>query len=413
MTGGTLTRVDPMTALHTPFKVVKHSQTLDVQRRYLTDSPTPDTFAALLKDVDQGDIAAMVEMNEEMEAKDAHLQGVAYRRRESVTALEWDIDPDPNAEDTARAEQAADFVRATLDGIREWPETLEHLATAIGPGIAVVELVWDSGRLIKTVDVPCHRLMGDWIVATNEVFIETDEHSVQGVLAVLPKFVVHKPNTRAGFPLRVTITRAQAWLFVIKHYGMADWASFSETYGQPMRVAIIEDSPNATDRDKIEQMLKNMGADMWAVFDKGTDIKFIEAARSNQPFEGLIDWCERKQSVLYLGQTLTTEQGAVGSLALGRVHDNVRASITLSDIQQERRSIGGQIIRPIVAMRWPQGAPLPVFKRRVVEDKNLDAERLAIDKFRFAAERGIDVDEDHVRDVLDLPRPKDLATPPR
>lgn len=146
-------------------RLVNYSRKLDVGRRYLTDSPTAIRFKAIQQAVDAGDIAAMVEMTEEMEGKDAHLQGVANTRRGAVTALEWKVVPDPEAppEQEGAAQEAADFVSEHLTELSTWEGTLEHLSTAIGPNVAVVELVWRGGLLVDTVDVPGHRLLGNQI----------------------------------------------------------------------------------------------------------------------------------------------------------------------------------------------------------------------------------------------------------
>jgi phage gp29-like protein len=219
---------------------VRWSQRLDSWRRYLTDDPTPSQFSALLKQVDDGDLAAMVELNEEMEGKDAHLQNVAARRREALTALDWTITPDTSAVDQAKAKKAAEFCDQQLLALKSFPETLEHLADAIGPGIAVTELMWHRGRIADTNDVPGHRLLGDIFDQRPGVWIETEDEPVTGIKARPLKYIVHTPNSRAGFPLRVTPTRANAYLWLIKHYCISDWTSFTETYGQPVRVATYE-----------------------------------------------------------------------------------------------------------------------------------------------------------------------------
>ena len=154
-------------------------------------------------------------------------------------------------------------------------------------------------------------------------------------------------------------------------------------------------------------MLKNMGSDLWAMFSDNIELQFLEASRNNQPFEGMIDWIERKQSILYLGQTLTTEQGNVGSLALGRVHENVRASITLSDMKKEARTIREEVLKPMIRMRFPGVVmPIPIFQRKVAEEKDIEGMRLSLDVLRYMREAGLPVDPEYVYEVLDVPQPK-------
>lgn len=385
---------------------VRHSAMLDTYRRYLTDAPTAEKVAQWWKSVDAGDIAMAVEVNEEMEAKDAWLQAMANKRRLSLTALSWRVEANEHAADQELAQEAADFVQETLRKVHRWKDGLKHLATAIGPGIAVLELVWNRGRLVEVWPVPGSRLEGS-VYGDEGVFVITEDDMVEGIPAKQPKFVVFHPQARAGFPLAVTITRAQATLWLLKHFAIADWSAFSETFGQPTRYAKVAPNIDPGEKDKVIDMLKNMGSDTWAVFSEGIEIGMQEAARSTNPYETMIDWIEKKQAVLYLGQTLTTEPGAVGSLALGRVHESVQAALTVSDIANEADVVDDQIIRWIVRFRWPQqDVPIPHWVREVEQPVNLDADRLVLDKLRFMAERNLSVDPDWIYNALGIAQPK-------
>lgn len=387
-------------------KYVRWSKQHDTSRRYLTDAPDPDTLASTLRAIDDGDIAAAVELNEEMEAKDAHLQGVAEIRRLALTSLPWSIIPNPSSPNVEAAEAAAQFAQETLEGVMGWDDGLSHLATAIGPGIAVLELVWNRGRLVEVVAVPGHRLTGG-STDNEHIYVLTEEDPIDGIRASNPKFLVFTPQTRAGFPLRVTITRAQAPLWLFKHFSRADWSAFNEIFGMPLRIATAAQGATTSEIDDAQAMLRDMGSDTWAVFGENIKVELMEAARGVQPFGDMIEWIEKKQSILYLGQTLTTEPGNVGSLALGRVHDSVRAGLTLSDIKLEANAIQGQILKWMIHFRWPtQNVPVPKFARAPAEARNLDADRIALDQLRFLREAGLPVDSEQVYERLGWQAPK-------
>lgn len=398
-------------------RIVGYSPILDSFRRYLTDTPTPERFATLLKDIDQGDVAAMVELNEEMEAKDAHLQAVAQRRRQAVTALDWSVERSPRAEDDDKlADDAAAHVADVLDSIEAWPGTLKHLTSAIGPGIAATELVWDKGELVDTVDVPGHRLTSlPWLDQAIRLQADNDW---QGVEMPRGKFVVFTPQARAGFPLRVTITRAQLLLWVLKHHARSDWAGFSEVFGMPVRIGKYGPAATPAEKTALRSMLENMGSDRWGMFSNEVDVEMLEAGRGTHPYREFIDWIETKQTILYLGQTLTTDVGNVGSFAAAKVHENVAASILLDDLANEAEMVRNQVIRPLVAMKWPgrRDVPMPVFKRMLLETKNLDADRLALEQLRAAKEFGLPFDAAEAYERLGLTMPDGFSglieTPP-
>lgn len=347
----------------------------------------------------------MVELSEEMEAKDAHMQGVLDRRREALTALDWSVVPDITHEDQEAATETAEYVQKELMGLRTWPETLEHNSTAIGPGLAVTELVWGEGHIRKTISVPGDRLENEY--DGQGVRILTDENMSEGVPARPPKFVVHAPQARAGKLLRVTMTRALGYLFTLKQFMVHDMAGYAEVFGQPARVGHYDETVGDEERQVAEDFLKNLSSDMYALFPKGVTVELKEATKSTEPYTTIIKWVEEKQSILVLGQTLTTDVGSVGSLAAARVHENVRASISKSDMQQEARTLRDQVFRPMVSFRWPgQEMPVPIWQRDVGEEQDLEGDRMKLEKFRFMAERNLPVDPEVVYEELGIPQPK-------
>jgi len=244
-------------------RVVKWSHE-DRMRRYLTDSPTPAGFATLMKNVDDGDVAAMVEMDEEMRSKDLHLQGETAKRMQSLTALPWSIEAADFKEDQPLADEVAAYVRETLEAIATFDDTLIHLATAVGPNIATTELIWEKSALVATQDIGGHRLQSIPSFGP-EIYLITDENPWPGEDMPLGKFIVHTPNAQAGFPFRVTMTRALAWLYVLKHFSVADWSAFSERFGTPFIYAMMKDEAPDGAFEQTQDLLKDMGADTWAL----------------------------------------------------------------------------------------------------------------------------------------------------
>ena len=385
-------------------KRVRHSPRLDDGRRYITDDPTPSKLASLLKAVDEGDIAALSEIATEIEGKDTHIQSVAMLRRQSVTELEWSIEPKDDEDRTAV--EAAKYIQSQLESMLTWEETLEHLMTALGPGVSVSELVWHHGELVETNDVPGHRLTGH-IDNPSRIGILTDAEPINGIPATEGKFVVHTPNCRAGFPLRVTLTRASIWPWIIKHHSVVDWVAFSETFGTPFKHWKYDPTATPEEIKDLENIAKHSGPDSYAVTAEGINLSLVESGKGSHPGEMLDERMDKKLSILWLGQTLTTDAPDRGSFALGKVHENVRVSITRHDIKTERRTIGRYVIAPMVRLKWPgRDVPIPWFKRTTFESRDLDAERMDMEKLRYADERNLLIDDKDRYELLNLPMPK-------
>ena len=388
---------------------------LDSNRRYVTDDPTVSKFVSLLRATDVGDVGALCELNEEMQAKDSDYQGLVGTRKAALNALDWTIVPDNTNSDLQDiADEAAAYVLDVLSHLPTLENTLVHLAEALFTNVSVSEIIWDlndkKNPIKATNDVPGHRLRTD----PNEgpdILIEVESNSIVNTIKTTPgKFIVHTPNPRAGFPLRVNITRAQAWIYLVKHYSQADWAAFSEVFGMPQKLALCKEAVIDNVRDDIEQMFQNMAADGYGVFPDGVDFKFLEANRGNQPYSQLLERLDKRQQVLILGQTLTTDTSGPGSFALGKVHDNVRTDILISDIKAERSMIRNQLIAPLVRLAFPnKKVPVPEFQRKIIETKNLDSDRLELEKLKYMDERGLPVDEAVIYERLGFPKPKERS----
>lgn len=390
-------------------KEVRYDQTLDDFRPYHTDSPTPSKMALLLKGVDDGELATMVEMAEEIEGKDGHIQAIATQRRQAVTELEWEIEP-KDANDTTAVE-VAEYVQQQLESVDTWPETLEYLQTAIGPGVAVSEIIWHRGELVETNDVPGNRLIGN-TANPNAIGIETPEHLVDGIPANIGKYIVHTPNCRAGYPLRVTLSRASFWPWVAKHHALGDVLQFSEQFGTPIKHFTYPKDATTKEVETLRDEAAKAGPDTFMVTAEGIKMALIESGKGTHPGEAINEAMDKLLSVLWLGQTLSTDAPDRGSYALGKVHQNTKASLTTNDIALEKRTIGRFVIAPMVRLRFPnKPVPMPTWHRIIEETRDLDGERMDMEQLRYAREFGLAIDPDDERKKLNLPMPKANAPP--
>jgi len=398
-------------------RIVRHDPLRDHLRRYLTDALTPEKLAAVWKQVDQGDLAAMVETAEEIEAKEPRIFRLAARRRESLSEVEWEIaaPPDDELPELSTPEDAkavADVLRRDLQAIRSFSQTVDHLITGITSGLAVSELIWRRGVLVDTQDVPANRLNATpW--KDPDVRVIAEDNWI-GYQARPGKFMVFAPTQRVWQRTKVVLPRAASVLYMAKHFAITDWLAYAEIFGMPWRIARIADAGNDELRKQVKKWLSEMAADSFAVMPMDVELQFAEASRSSQPFGDLIAMIHDEMSILYLGQTLTTDIGDRGSFAATKVHANVAASISMADMRKESHMMRDQLLRPMAALRFPRReVPIPYFKRRIVSDQNLEAERLKLEKLKYADARTFPVDDQTRADILDLPIPehKEELTP--
>ena len=63
------------------------------------------------------------------------------------------------------------------------------------------------------------------------------------------KFVTHFAKAKAGLPIRGGLARAAGWAYLCKNYVLKNWVTFTEVFGQPLRVGKYH--PGASEQDKL------------------------------------------------------------------------------------------------------------------------------------------------------------------
>ena len=135
----------------------------------------------------------------------------------------------------------------------------------------------------------------------------------------------------AGSPTDKGLFFKAAQYVIYKRGAFGDWAQFTECFGMPFREMTYDEFDEAT-RIKMEALLKDWGAFGYMLHPKGSELTLHQASNaSNAPFFDLIQACDASISKTILGNTLTTEQGSIGSQALGSVHLQVEEQKYLFD----------------------------------------------------------------------------------
>ena len=402
-------------------RVMEWSPSLDSGRRYVTDKLTPDRLVMLLKGADSGNLADMLALWDEMRAKDLFLQGVVNTRRMAVTGLDWELvsasDMMTKVRDKKLADEATEYCRERLQSLRGsdgsssrklgFRGLLHHLSGAIGPNFASAELIWDGFELAEFDLVPAHRvLVNPW--ESPDIRIVTNE-DLMGVPMKPGKFVVHMPNPKPGHPFAVTIARAMAVAYILKHYAVRNWSIFMEVFGIPPRTGTYPSGCSPDEKSEMARMLKNLGTDAWGLFREGFEFQFHEVNRGSEPYSGFINHVERTQAILMLGQNMTTTSvNATGTYSAATVHENVRYDILKDDLMSEAEMVRDQILAWMVALKFPgRNAAAPCFHRRMdnPNDRKLNAEMMdvAVNKLKLPLAK------DYAYARLGLQKPPDGA----
>ena len=374
---------------------------------FLTDGMTLTQLRSRINGALSGQLGDGMKLFAEMERKDTRLKSVAATRRMALTNLEWEVvsaaEMQDEIADAELADQAAAHIRKSFANLECFDEALEHLATGIGPNLAVLEMVWEGMKLIDLVEVNGSRLNMEPLEPGVVRIIQRGDH--KGVVAELPKFVVHMPHGRTLYPFEKSLSAPQATLWLTKALAFADWKTFCEIFGMPVRIGTYRGSATTDEKKELADMLANMGSKAWGAFSEGVNLQLIESShRGTSPHKDFMEVLNRETTILWLGGHLTTDTtGGTGTLAAASVQNEVREDIRDDDIRRESRTIRRQIIAPMIAFHFPgQKVPLPYFRRIKPEvvDRVQEAQLMAA-----AQTMGVRVTKKHAHDRLGIPEP--------
>lgn len=284
----------------------------DAFRSYPSVGLTPSKALTYLHAADAGQPHMLFELFAEMLQKWPRLAAVEATRRLALTGLRWDFVPQTAASGaeanirgsaTLRSGRIEKFCRETLNRI-ETPldDVLDHLATAIGHGIALAELVWDKGRLVDITPVPHSRILSDPREPWRLRVLTSDEATLGVAIDEFPnKWIVHRPKTTAGRPLDGGLLRASMLLYLAQNLSFKDWLIYSQIAGMPVRVAQFEPGTPEGEKAALLRMLDTLGTDAVAVLSKTVDLKLLDAARtSERPYQPIQEYCNTEVTILWL-----------------------------------------------------------------------------------------------------------------
>ncbi|HYH17585.1 MAG TPA: DUF935 domain-containing protein [Azospirillum sp.] len=384
-------------------------------RQVLADHPsyglTPARLGTILRAAEGGDTAAYLALCEDIEEKFIHFRSVLATRRLAVSGLEVTVEA---ASDKLEDVAAADLVREIVAD-PEFPDALYDLLDGLAKGYAVSEIVWETSE---------RQWMPRKLIWREPSWFQFDrvDHTTlrmresgypDGRDLDLFKFIVHRPRTKSGIPIRGGLARPACWAWLFTSFGTKDWLSFVETYGQPIRVGRYGPGASKSDMDALLRAVRNIAADAAAIIPQSMMLEFIraEGASANADiFKGLVEFFERQTSKLVLGQTTTTD-AISGGHAVSQEHRQVQEDIERADARQLAATLMRDLAAPAVALNIPKAKP-PLLRIGRPDQQDL---KLQLEALKTLVPMGMKVSMSEVRDRYNFSDPDEgdelLAAP--
>lgn len=344
---------------------------------------TPQRLVRILQDAEMGHLMDQADLFTDMEEKDSHIFAEMSKRKRVLLTLDYDIQPPRNAskEEMSLTEE----VREWFHDLPGFEDMILDALDGIGHGFSALEIGWQQLGKMWFPKSFTHRpqrwFMTPWW-DRNQIRLRGIE--VDGAALWPFGWVLHQHKAKSGYIARGGIHRILAWPYLFKNYAVRDLAEFLEIYGFPIRIGKYNAGATDDEKNALLRAVVEIGHNAAGIIPEGMEIEIKEAAKGSaghMPHMTMAEWCERSESKVILGGTLTSQaDGKSSTHALGNVHNEVRHDLMTSDARQLAATITRDIIYPIICLNRGQidinRCPRFVFETREAADMKLYADAL-------------------------------------
>lgn len=373
---------------------------------YPADGLTPTRLAEILRNADQGEPLEYFELAEIIEERDLHYAGVLATRKRAVSQIDITVEAaSDSAEDVAKADMIRDWLARD-----ELSDEVFDMLDAIGKGVSFTEIMWDvsAGQLwpqrLEWRD-PRHFTFARRDLRTPMLRGGVDGNQPSGPLPGF-KFIIAQIKAKSGLPVRSGVARLASWAWMFKAFTQRDWAIFTQTYGQPVRIGKFHESASKEDKATLFRAVANIAGDCAAIVPSSMEIEFVEAKNvtaGSDLYERRADWLDRQVSKAVLGQTNTTD-AAAGGIGSGQadVHNEVRGDIEAADCKSLAAVLNRDLVRPWIDLEY---GPQRTYPRLVIARPEREDINALVDNVVKLVGVGLKVQASEIRDKLGLSDP--------
>jgi SPP1 gp7 family putative phage head morphogenesis protein len=264
--------------------------------------------------LDEGQFQQIIALYNKLKEDNDNLAGVSEIRVESVKATKYRLPVD-------LPDKQKEFYTDLLD--KNWSNLVDMAMELKLTGTTFRQVVWsqENNNFIP-VDFISYK-NPDLRILNKEIRLYIDDE---------PK-ALNQANfilKQRDFPVYQSLLKYYAFY----SFALNNWASFTETFGKPIRIGKYTPGTSTSEKNELWKMLQSMGSDLAAMISENTAMEFKESmskTASSDLYKALATFCEDRETRRILGQTLTTKAEKYGSYSLGQIHDLVRMDILIGD----------------------------------------------------------------------------------
>lgn len=319
----------------------------------LTFGLTPGRLRSILQAADEGNIMEQHQLFSDMEDRCEHLAAEISKRKRAILTLDWEIIP--AGKNNPKAIKIADAIREQFTNIQSIEDLLLDMADAIGHGFSALEIEWEYNGTIHFPKTFHHRPQS-WfqMLPQDKNTLRLRGKDPEGNPLWPLGWIIHIHRTRSGWLPRAGLFRVVAWAYLVRSYALEASINYVQVHGLPFRIGKYPIGSSNADKRALLKALQTLGRDAAGIIPSGMEIIFQTPANASQDLPGeLITRCELGMSKAILGGTLTSQaDGQTSTNALGKVHNEVRRDLMITDALQISSTISRQLLMPMAILNF-------------------------------------------------------------
>lgn len=303
---------------------------------------------------------------------DGHLRGLIIADIDTVSGCNWVIAPGRDDKPSRICAEALDDHLRNNTPFRGF---IEHHLLSPHYGFSATNTVWDivDGLVapIEFLHGPHRRFGAPTDTRANEIWLIDGDTSGDLVPLAPGEWAVSRYRD-ARNPYAAGKMRTAAWWAMFKRWSVRDWQVFANMFGLPLVLGFYNELAGEQTRLKLEEAIKQIGEDGYAVLSDLVEIVIKDTARSGDSstvYPKIAKLAEEQMSKLIAGATTASDTGGdVGSYALGTVHESRAYKISLSNAEGVQSTVRADIARPFKIWNGFDRAAAPRMKIQITRD---------------------------------------------
>lgn len=346
---------------------------------------TIESLFSYYRQAENGQPTKQFDLFDGLVERHAELRGLLNDRNEDVAGCDWVVIPPPGRTDKPSV-MAAAILNDSLQNQLQFREFLGHQLTAVPNGFACTNMEWDyvDGAVVPTRFVnPAARRFGAPRSDMADQIMLIDGNSSRFELVDLVPGLWAISRNRFRNPYAAGLMRSCApWAFFALA-GFKDFQVFADMFGLPLAIGYYEEGASGKSRDALEDSVRSIGQDGYAVLSSLTELVIKETARGGDAstiWPTIMQIAESMMTKLITGGSLNTDVSSTGagSYNAATVHESRAYKMKRHDAKCVEEMFVRDIGRTFIAWNGFDKAAPPMLKIKLTRDELARAQAIEI-----------------------------------